>query len=177
MTENHEIRPGGDDTDNEDRGQKRRRRRRKIGYIVGASVAAMIGVLGVGAIMTHGFHAGWHDGGFERFVDSRIDRILDRIDATDDQRSKVKPVLINASGEIRDLYLEMREGRKSLVAALTGQKVDRQSIETLRAASLASMDQASRRMLQALADAAEVLTPEQRAKIAEKIARYDHHHD
>jgi Spy/CpxP family protein refolding chaperone len=78
---------------------------------------------------------------------------------------------------MRDLYLEMRDTRSSLVTALTGADVDRQSIESLRAARMASLDQASERVLQALADVAEILTPAQRAEIAEKLARHDRYDD
>lgn len=177
MTENHEQQPGGDVRDNEDRDPKGPRRSRRIKYIVGALAIAVIGVVGVGATAKYWFHARWHDGGYERFVDHRIDTLLDRIEASDEQRATVKPVLMGASDELRGLYVEMREDRRTLAAALTGEAIDREAIEALRAARVASMDRASRRTLQALADAAEALTPEQRALIAEKLARHGHRRD
>ena len=132
MTESNEQQPGGDDTGKEYGNEPRRRRKTK--YIVGALVIAVIGIVGVGAGAKYWFHARWHDGGYERFVDHRIDKLLDRIDASDEQRAKVKPVLLDASDEMRDLYLEMREDRTALVAALTGDNIDREAIEALRAA-------------------------------------------
>ena len=177
MTENHEQQPGDGATDKQGKCPKGRRGRRKTKYVVGALVVALIAVLGFGAVAKYHYHANWHEGGFEAFVDHRVDKMLDRIDASDEQRAKVKPILMAASGDMRALYLEMRESRRSLVTALTGADVDRQSIESLRAARMASMDQASERVLRALADVAEILTPAQRAEIAEKLARHDHYDD
>jgi len=55
-----------------------------------------------------------------------------------------------------------------LLAAPT---IDRAALEQVRVAQMQSADARSRRTLQAMADAAEVLTPEQRAKAAERMRR------
>jgi len=55
------------------------------------------------------------------------------------------------------------------VSPLTAPTVDRAAIEKFRADKLALADQASRRIAQALGEAAEVLTPEQRAEIGERL--------
>lgn len=177
MSENNEQRPGDDAADKQGKCPKGRRGRRRIKYVVGALVVALVAVLGFGAVAKYHYHAKWHEGGFEAFVDRRVDKMLDRIDASDEQRAKVKPILMAASGDMRDLYLEMRGSRESMVTALTGPDVDRQAIESLRAARMASMDRASERVLRALADVAEILTPAQRAEIAEKLDRHDHYDD
>ena len=53
---------------------------------------------------------------------------------------------------------------------LTQPSVDRAAIEAFRAEQIALADAASKRIAQALADAAEVLTPEQRRKIDDHLA-------
>ena len=55
-----------------------------------------------------------------------------------------------------------------LLAAPT---VDRTALEQLRVAQIQSADARRRRVLQAMADAAEVLTPEQRVKAAERLKK------
>jgi protein CpxP len=45
--------------------------------------------------------------------------------------------------------------------------VDARAVETLRQQMLAQHDQASKRMMQAMLDGSRVLTPEQRAKMAD----------
>ena len=52
---------------------------------------------------------------------------------------------------------------------LTQPTVDRAAIETLRTEQLALADAASKRFAQALGDTAEVLTPEQRRKIDDRL--------
>ena len=52
---------------------------------------------------------------------------------------------------------------------LTQTTIDRAAIEALRGDQMALADQASRRVAQAIGDAASVLTPEQRRKISERM--------
>jgi Spy/CpxP family protein refolding chaperone len=52
---------------------------------------------------------------------------------------------------------------------LTQPSIDRAALEALRAEQLALADAASKRFIQALGDAAEVLTPEQRRNLDERI--------
>ena len=49
--------------------------------------------------------------------------------------------------------------------------IDRAALEQIRASQLQLAEQLSLRITQALADTAEVLTPEQRAALAERIQR------
>jgi periplasmic protein CpxP/Spy len=53
---------------------------------------------------------------------------------------------------------------------LTQPGIDRAAIEAFRAEQLALADAASKRLTQALGDAAEVLTPEQRRRLDERLA-------
>ena len=148
------------------------RRRGWLGYIISGVVGAVIGVAGVGLGVKHFAHGAWQDEArFERMVDRGVDRFLDRLDATDDQRVEVKRILVDASGDVRSMALEMRGARREFVAALTDQDIDRERIETLRAARIAALDEGSQRTMKALADAAEKLTPAQRAKLAKRFER------
>ena len=65
----------------------------------------------------------------------------------------------------------MESARQRGRTLLTQPSIDRGAIEALRAEQLALADAASKRLAQALADAAEVLTPEQRRRIYEGNAR------
>ena len=59
--------------------------------------------------------------------------------------------------------------------ALMAPSLDRAQIESLRAAQVKSLDDASKRLVTAIEDAAEVLSPEQRAALGEEI--HKHHSD
>ena len=77
-------------------------------------------------------------------------------------------------GEFHDFT---REGREALIEALTRETVDREALEALRQNKLATADRASQRLLTALADAADVLTPVQRQELAAELeSHWRHHH-
>ena len=59
--------------------------------------------------------------------------------------------------------------RTKAVELLSAATIDRAAMEQVRAAELKLAETASRRITQAMADAAETLQPAQRAKLAEKM--------
>jgi Spy/CpxP family protein refolding chaperone len=63
----------------------------------------------------------------------------------------------------------MRQARRTGLELLAMPVIDRQALEQLRAMQMQAADAKSRRMTQAMAEAAEVLTPEQRVKVAERL--------
>jgi Spy/CpxP family protein refolding chaperone len=65
---------------------------------------------------------------------------------------------------MREKLLAARATAREL---LTQQTIDRAAIEKFRADQIAVHDAASKRLVQAVTDAAEVLTPEQRRKISD----------
>ena len=170
--------PPGGESQNEGQGRKKTCvRGGRMKYFVGALVIAVIGLVGAGAIAKNVMHDRWHEGGFERVVDHKLDHLLDGVEATEEQRTKVKAILGGVTDEVTQLYQDTRGDKKAMVTALTGNAVDLQKAESLRAERVAAMDQASQRVLQAVAEAAQVLTPDQRAIIAAWIAEHDRHHD
>lgn len=93
------------------------------------------------------------------------------VGASDDQQARVSAILGAAVTDLQRLKETHVENRDAFRAALAGPAVDRDALERIRKAELALAEDASRRVVQALADAAEALTPEQRAALA---ARHDH---
>jgi Spy/CpxP family protein refolding chaperone len=97
-----------------------------------------------------------------------IDRMLDGLGVTDAQRSQIKQITTSAAADIRaqrEAGRALHEKGMQLFAAPT---VDASAAESLRQQMLAQHDQSSRRMLQAMLDVSKVLTPEQRAKMAQR---------
>ena len=124
----------------------------------------------------HGMHRGMHGdmggmmfGGSPERVGKMIDSMLDGLNATDAQRSQIKQIAAAAGA---DMKTQMQAGRglhqrgMEIFAAPT---VDAAAAEQLRQQMLQQHDQMSRRMTQAMVDVARVLTPEQRAKVGERM--------
>ena len=124
---------------------------------------------------------GWRDGGPHRmhrggFMPGRIERMVDRalwsVDASREQRDKITGIVDQAADDLFAMREKHLEGRRQLRDALAAATVDRNRIESLRTEQMMLADAASKRITGAFADAAEVLTPEQRSTLARHIERW-----
>ena len=116
---------------------------------------------GMGPGHSMAMQANWRGGpGFS------IHRMLDRIEATDEQKDRLEDIFDTVRDEVRPLMREFRDSRKDLAELLGAENVDAAAIETMRAERVAAVDEASKKMTAALVEAANVLTPEQREKLA-----------
>jgi protein CpxP len=108
-------------------------------------------------------------GGSPQQIGRGIDHLLDGLGATDAQRAQIKQIAIAAATDLkaqREADQTLRAKGLQIFAAPTP---DAAAAESLRQQMLAQHDQASKRMLQAMLDVSKVLTPEQRAKLAERV--------
>jgi Spy/CpxP family protein refolding chaperone len=147
---------------------------------IATAVAILATVVGLKAYAHVGGFGGWHRGGFmgAHLDPARLDEHLDRmlkhlyveVDATEAQKQALAPVLKAAARDLVPLHDRLHSARDQAVALLTQPTVDRAALESLRASQLALAEQASKRLTQALADVADVLTPEQRKALAERLA-------
>ena len=164
----------------EEKPRRRFFRRAAIATIITA-VATGIGV----RAFAQGGHFGWHRAGFmgapldPAKLDEHLDRMLKHlyveIDATDAQKQLLSPIVKGAARDLWPVRAKMHDARRQAVELLSHDTVDRAALEALRADQLKLAEQASRRFTQALADVADVLTPEQRKALAERIGRWHGH--
>ena len=152
-------------------------------WTVAGIAAATIAIAGA-ALSWHGhahaFGPGHHrQGGLEQTdaetMGKRIEAVtayrLAEIDATTEQKSRIATIMKGAANDFASLREQGRELRRRSAQLLAAPTIDRAQLEALRVQQMQLRDTASRRMLQARADPAEVLTPEQRAKLAERRLR------
>jgi periplasmic protein CpxP/Spy len=104
-------------------------------------------------------------------IDEQIDRVSKHLaielDANQEQQIKIANIAKAAVADLRPLREKAVGARSQAISLLTAPTIDRTAIESLRAEQVGLAETASKRIAQALADAAEVLTPEQRRKVAE----------
>jgi protein CpxP len=108
-------------------------------------------------------------GGPPEHVARRMDHLLDGLGATDVQRSQIKQIALGAATDLRVEVGRGRLVRERGMQIFSAPVVDASAAESLRQETLAQQDQASKRVLQAMLDIAKVLTPEQRAKIGDRL--------
>jgi len=108
-------------------------------------------------------------GGSPEHAGRGVDRMLDGLGVSDAQRAQIKQIVVAAATDLkaqREAGRALHEQGMQIFAAPT---VDAAAAEALRQQMLAQHDQASKRMLQAMLDVSKVLTPQQRAKMAERM--------
>ena len=98
-----------------------------------------------------------------------VDHMLDGLNASAAQRSQVKQIAMAAAADLKAQHEATRGMREKGMQVFTAPSVDAAAAETLRQQMSAQHEQASKRRLQAMLDIAKVLTPEQRAKIGERM--------
>jgi Spy/CpxP family protein refolding chaperone len=134
--------------------------------------------------MGMGPRTGWHHGDGPRMggrgfggmmfpgaIERRVNRVLGLVDASTEQRQKVRAILEAAGNDLYPIRQQRMENRKQIGQALAAATIDRAKIEQLRQEQLKLDDTASKRVTDAITDAAEVLTPAQRAELAKRMER------
>jgi Spy/CpxP family protein refolding chaperone len=122
---------------------------------------------GPGGPGMHGDHGG--PGGFGMMGGRGLDRMLDSVNASADQRTQIQAIVKAAQADLKAQHEAGRALHQQSQALFTQTTVDARAAEALRQQMLAQHDQASKRRLQMMLDISRVLTPEQRAKVAERM--------
>src|SRR5262249_26094901 len=166
--------------------EERPRRRFFRRAAIAAALAAVAAGIGARALAQGGGHWGGHRAGFmgDQLDSAKLEEHLDRmlrhlyveVDATDAQRLQLAPIVKSAARDLLPVRTKIHEARRQAVQLLSQDPVDRAALEALRTEQLQLIEQASRRLTQALADVADVLTPEQRQALAARIGRCHRHH-
>ena len=169
---------------------QRARRRFLTGIVTGGLLGSLLaGGVSVYAHITrdHGWwqgrgHGAWghHHHGFHdpeavaeraRFA---TDWLLSRIDASAEQRQQVQTIVQQAVQELIQVREQHQANRQALFEALGQPTISRETLDELRHAAVQRMENVSERLVTALADVADVLTPEQRAKLLDFVSRFHH---
>lgn len=142
-------------------------------------IAGVLLALAATAAFTAAAHGGPRGGGHHgpdammmappEHLDRMLDRMLGSVDATEAQRSQIREIARSAMNDLKGQREAARELRAKSMALFTQPTVDANAVEAARQAMLQHHDQVSRRMSQAMLEASRVLTPEQRAQLAERM--------
>jgi Spy/CpxP family protein refolding chaperone len=146
--------------------------------LIFALTVGLTGAFATGAFSRGGFGFGpgnhfgsMSQGAIEDRADRMVRHVAIEIDATAEQQERLRAVVKAA---VRDLF-PMREkaqaARREARELLTQPNINRAEIERFRTEQIALADTASRRVAQAIAEVAEILTLEQRLKINDHLER------
>lgn len=117
--------------------------------------------------MQAGMGPGGHGGGM--WMGRGLDRLLDGVKATDDQRTRIRAIADAARRDLQSQRQDHRALRDQAMSAFTQSTVDAAQVEAVRRQMLSQHDAATKRMSQAMVEIAQVLTPEQRSQLAQRM--------
>lgn len=167
--------------------------RRKMIAIAAVSAVAVGGAFGVQALANSktGEHmmllardgGGWHRARYGRFanmtdaeIEKKIDRVVKHvaieIEATPDQQEKLTKIFVAVAKDVKPMRSQMRDSARQIHDLLLADKVDREALEKIRSARLADAERMSKTVVNAIAEAAEILSPEQRKVLDERIQQF-----
>jgi Spy/CpxP family protein refolding chaperone len=137
------------------------------------------GMMGHGTMMAQGpmggpggpgGHGG-HGGPGGDMFDGMMSRMLERVNATPEQRTQIQQIMQNQASEMRAQREAGRALRQQAMTLFAQPTVDATAVEALRQKQLAMHDAASKRMTAAMLQISGVLTPEQRKQMADAMSQ------
>lgn len=137
-------------------------------FLIGAALAAGAGAFADGqlAMPGHGAH-----GDMSAHIDHALKHLYVDIDATPAQQAKIGPLVHQALQDLKPLHEQLHAAHQQAMQLMTAPTIDRAALEQSRQHGMQLADQASKRLVQLLADVGDVLTPVQRQKLAEHLAK------
>ncbi len=136
------------------------------GLALAGGIAAVAGADGVGGAWHHGMSSGHGTADASQHIDHLLKHLFVELDATDAQKAQITPLVKQAMTDLMPLHAQAQAAHTQAIQALTQDTVDRTALEAARVAHLQLADQASKRLVQLIADVDEVLTPAQRSALA-----------
>lgn len=128
--------------------------------------------------------AGWggrHRGGFDLeeakdHAAHAVEHLLDRIDATDDQETRIQAIVAEGLDELALAHGGEGDAREAWGTLLTAEVIDHEAIESMRREHLARADVMSAIASRRIGEILEVLTPEQRRALRDRFERHRGRH-
>lgn len=137
--------------------------------------ALLVGALALPRAMAWGHHH--HASSAEELADhleDGLDHLLDRVDATDEQRAKANAIADRRAPELFAVITEGRAVRQELKQALLAEQLDPTKLAAARTRLNELATKASTIGLDSVFELSQVLTPAQRKQVADKLSRFDH---
>ena len=122
----------------------------------------------------HGDFAKMSDTEIEARISRMVKHLAIEIDATDEQSARIATLVTAVAKDMRPIRDQVHATAREIRDLLLSDTIDREAMEQIRAERIAEADRLSRNLLTAAADVAEVLTPEQRKVLEERMQEFGH---
>jgi Spy/CpxP family protein refolding chaperone len=109
------------------------------------------------------------------FMARRLERMLDKVNATASQRSQIRAIWSGLRPQLRSAHQQHAAIRAQIVTALTAPTINASDVEKLRQQSMSWADKTSSLFTQGIVATAQVLTPDQRKIAAQEFEQHHGH--
>lgn len=120
----------------------------------------------------HGDLADMSDAEIEAKITRMVKHVAIEIDATDEQSEKITALVTAVAKDLKPIRDQVHATGRQIHDLLAADTIDRVAMEQLRTERLAEIDRISKNLLIAVADVAEVLTPEQRKVLDQRMQEF-----
>jgi len=175
-------------TEREKRSEDRRATLGRRAMWVGLGAAALVAVVMAAAVLPnatalahggfgrggHGHDGRWGEGDRAAHAEMAAEWIIRWVDGTPEQQEQVAAIVAATAEELEGIRERHRAQHEAFTAEMTRPEIDRAALDSLRRESVGMLDEASQLLAAGLADAAEVLSPEQRVELMELAQKFHH---
>ncbi|MGY8904806.1 MAG: Spy/CpxP family protein refolding chaperone [Burkholderiales bacterium] len=143
--------------------------RRWFAGIAALGGVALLSTAAAAQGLGHGGHGGRGRNPEEmaKHMQARINFLITAVDGTPEQKERLLALHKTAMTELQPVRAQLRKARKDGMALLSEATINRSAVEQLRVSQIQLGDTLSKRMTQLMIEAAEVLNPAQRTKLAD----------
>ena len=124
---------------------------------------------GHGAMGGHGEMGAMGGRGMGMHGPGHMGRMLDSVGASAEQKAQIKTIMEAARSDLKPVHAQMKTLRAQSAALFAQPNVDANAVEATRLQMQTLHGQASKRMVQAMVESSRVLTPDQRARMADMM--------
>jgi periplasmic protein CpxP/Spy len=107
----------------------------------------------------------------EAFGARRLERLLDKVNATAGQRGQIDAIWNGLRPQLKSFHQQHQAVHQQIAAALAAPTINPATVEQLRKQAMGIADQLSSTFTQGLVQTAQVLTPDQRQQAAAAMAQ------
>ena len=157
--------------DSAERGARTHRRLWAAALTVGLATVSVIAYAAGGSGIARHHGAAMHGDGYTQINLTHLHAIVQHLSerATPEQKARIEALAAAAKPELISLDRQAADAHREMVDALLQDQLDPAAVAQAQAREIAANDLLAKRIDQALADLAGLMTPEQRAQLREHV--------
>ena len=145
---------------------------RKLFGRLSVALVALVAVVGLAGFACAHHHHSHDPAQIQKMVNARVDDLLDDVDATPDQRTRIHAIADRLLASAKGAHAGHEQAHATLLAEWKADAPDRAKLHALVDARMDELRKLAHQAVDAGVEAHDVLTPAQRQKLTAKAERW-----